>query len=326
MGQGSLSAARRSVLVSGANGFVGAALCATLQERGRCVVGGVRSGAGVGQVDVGNLNGSTDWGHALSGCETVIHLAARVHVMADHSTDPLSAYREVNVDASLNLARQAKEYGVRRFVFVSSVKVNGEATSGQAFTAADLPCPCDPYGLSKLEAERALREFAASSGLELVIVRPPLVYGPGVKANFANLLRLVRLGVPLPFGRVKNLRSMVAIDNLVDLLIVCAEHPSAPGHTFMVSDGADLSIGELVQMIGRAMGKRIPLIPIPLALLEGSAKLLGKAAMVERLLGSLQVDIGSTRATLGWAPPISPETGIRRTVASFQASELKRKT
>jgi nucleoside-diphosphate-sugar epimerase len=249
-----------------------------------------------------------------------------VHVMDDACDDPLAAYRAVNLDATLQLARQARQQGARRFVFVSSVKVNGEATTGSAFGAADQPLPVDPYGQSKLEAELALRELGRQSGLEVVIVRPPLVYGPGVKANFANLLRLVKLGVPLPFGCVDNRRSMVALENLVDLLIVCASHPNAPGHTFMVSDGADVSIGQLVTMIGKAMGRRVMLVPVPVGLMRGAATMVGKAALVERLFGSLQVDIGATRATLGWTPVIGAQAAIDGTVAHFAACENQKRT
>lgn len=313
------------LLVSGANGFVGAALCRTLRQRGIGVVAAVRKGAQAGQVNVGNLDGATDWAPALDGCKVVIHLAARVHVMTDTDADPLHAYREVNVDATLNLARQAHRAGVTRFVFVSSVKVNGEATFGRAFSAVDAPTPCDPYGQSKLEAELALREFGNSSGLEIVIVRPPLVYGPGVKANFHSLLRLVKLGVPLPFGSVRNYRSMVAIDNLVDLLIVCADHPDAAGKTLMVSDGDDVSVGKLVRMIAAAMGKNVLLVPVPLGLMRGTAKLIGKAAVVERLFGSLQVDINATRSALNWRPVITPQDAIKLTVMHFMASEITRK-
>lgn len=306
-----------SILVTGANGFVGSALCRTLQVRGETVVGAVRKGAGAGQVNIGNLDGKTDWRAALAGCDTVIHLAARVHVMSDKDEDPLRAYREVNLDGTLNLARQAIAAGVRRFVFVSSVKVNGEATTTQPFRASDVPQPCDPYGVSKMEAEQALQQLGRDTGLEVVIVRPPLVYGPGVKANFLNLIKLVKKGVPLPFGSIRNFRSMVALDNLVDLLIVCSKHPAAPGHVFMVSDGEDMGVKELVTKIARAMHKRVLLVPVPVALMAGAAKLLGKQGVVDRLAGSLQVDIASTQATLGWRPVVTPQAAIDKTVEQF---------
>lgn len=305
------------MLVTGSNGFVGRALCSTLRAGGASVRAAVRNGAADGQVNVGNLNGSTDWRAALAGCEVVFHLAARVHVMSDVDEDPLRAYREVNLDGTLNLARQAVAAGVRRFVFVSSVKVNGEATTTQPFRASDVPQPCDPYGVSKMEAEQALQQLGRDTGLEVVIVRPPLVYGPGVKANFLNLIKLVQKGVPLPFGSIRNFRSMVALDNLVDLLIVCSKHPAAPGHVFMVSDGDDLGIKELVTKIARAMHKRVLLVPVPVSLMAGAAKLLGKQGVIDRLAGSLQVDIASTQSTLGWRPVVTPQAAIDKTVEQF---------
>lgn len=312
------------ILVTGSTGFVGSALCDTLRARGSGVRAAVRHGAGDGQVNVGNLDGHTDWRAALAGCSTVIHLAARVHVMQDTEQDPMRAYREVNVDATVNLARQARAAGVQRFVFVSSVKVNGEATGAQPYRASDPPHPVDPYGVSKLEAEQALQQCARESGLDVVIVRPPLVYGPGVKANFRNLMKLVHLGVPLPFGRVGNYRSMVALDNLVDLLIVCSSHPHAPGEIFMVSDGHDLNIAELVTLIASAMRKKLWLLPIPPAFLTRAAALLGKAAIADRLLGTLQVDIENTKAKLEWAPVVAPQAAIDKTVAYYLAQNKRK--
>lgn len=305
------------ILVTGSNGFVGKALCAALHAEGTSVRAAVRKGSRHGEVCVGDLSGSTDWSAALDGCETVFHLAARVHVMADKDEDPLRAYREVNVDATLNIAMQAVRAGVRRFVFVSSVKVNGESTTTEPFTSSDVPNPCDPYGQSKMEAEQALQKLGRETGLEVVIVRPPLVYGPGVKANFKNLIKLVHMGTPLPFGSIANDRSMVALDNLVDLLIVCGKHPNAPGEIFMVSDGADMGIKELVSRIASAMKKRPILIPVPSVLMIGAAKMLGKAAVVDRLLGSLQVDISNTQAKLQWTPVIAPQLAINKTVEHF---------
>lgn len=311
------------ILVTGSNGFVGRALCTALRSRGAPLRAAVRRGAAIDEVSVGDLNGLTDWNAALAGCEVVVHLAARVHVMADRDEDPLRAYREVNVEATLNLARQAIEAGVRRFVFVSSVKVNGEATTVKPFAASDVPAPCDPYGQSKLEAELALEQLARESSLEVVIVRPPLVYGPGVKANFLNLIRLVKSGIPLPFASIRNHRSMVALDNLVDLLIVCTIHPAAPGGVFMVSDGQDLSTAQLVRMIANAAEKRFPMFSVPPALLAGGAKVLGKAHVADRLLGSLQVDIAGTRSRLDWSPVIAPQSAINRTVEHFLMHEKK---
>lgn len=305
------------ILVTGATGFVGAELCSALRRRGAAVIGAVRKNACADQCDVGNLSGSTDWSRALAGCDVIIHLAARVHVMQDKSADPLRDYREVNVDATANLARQGAALGVKRFVFVSSIKVNGEETSARAFTPQDVPAPVDPYGQSKLEAERALMEIARETGMELVIVRPPLVYGPGVKANFLRLMQLVRRGWPLPFGGMRNRRSMVALDNLVDLLIVCAHHPAAAGRVFMVSDGDDQSIASLITLMARAMNKRALLLPVPQQLISSAASALGKSAVASRLLGSLQVDITDTRNVLGWQPVITTEKAVQKTVASF---------
>ena len=273
---------------------------------------------GVRQVQVGDLLPTTDWGLALQGVDEVVHCAARVHVMQDDATDQLQAYREVNVYGTLNLARQAAQAGVRRFVFVSSIKVNGEATQpGQSFTADDVPAPLDPYGVSKLEAEQGLRRIEAQTGMGVVIVRPPLVYGIGVKANFAALMRWVARGIPLPLGAIYNSRSMVALDNLVDLLVSCVKHPAAAGQTFLVSDGEDVSTSELLRRTAQAMGKKAFLLPIPAFVLELGAALLGKRAVVQRLCGSLQLDINKTRQLLRWNPPVSVDEGLRRAAEGF---------
>ena len=305
------------ILVTGSNGFVGSAVCARLRADGVAVRGAVRAGAGPQQVNAGELGPATQWGSALAGCTVVIHCAARVHVMADTDTDPLRAYREVNVEGSVNLARQAAAAGVRRLVFVSSIKVNGEATHGSPYFADDVPAPVDPYGQSKLEAEQALLAVGADTGLEIVIVRPPLVYGPGVKANFRNLIKLVGRGLPLPFGSLRNQRSMVALDNLVDLLVVCTTHPAAAGQVFLVSDGIDLTIGQLVTMIAQAQNKRPFLLPIPAQLMRTVANGLGKSAVAGRLLDSLQVNIEKTCAGLEWKPIVAPQVAIEKTVAAF---------
>lgn len=311
------------ILVTGSNGFVGREVCAVLGRRGLPFKAVVRRAAGPGQIAVGDLNAQTDWRQALAGCTTVIHLAARVHMMSDTVDDPLAAYREVNLDATLRLARQAVDAGVRRFVFVSSVKVNGEATQGKPYTAEDRPAPCDPYGQSKMEAEAALLALGSETGLEVVIVRPPLVYGPGVKANFLNLVKLVRMGLPLPFGRADGYRSMVALDNLVDLLLTCATHANAPGSIFMVSDGQDVNIGDLVRMIGNAMGKKVLLLPVPPNLLRRVAGLLGKSSVTDRLFGSLQVDMRATEERLQWKPVVPPQLAIDKTVSYFLNCEGK---
>jgi len=309
--------AKMKILITGANGFVGTELCSSLQQRALAHVATVRANPGLGQIAVGDLSTTTDWQAALVGCDCVIHLAARVHVMEEKSGDPLAAFRATNVDATLHLARQAIANGVRRFVFVSSIKVNGEVTVDRPFTAFDTPAPLDPYGQSKLEAELALQELASTTGLELVIVRPPLVYGPGVRANFLNLMKLINKGLPLPLGAIHNRRSMVAVDNLVDLLIVCCQHEQAAGQVFLVSDGQDVSITQLLQQLAQALQKRVWLLPIPASLMTTAARMLGKSAIASRLFGSLQVDIGHTEQRLQWRPPVSMQQALKKTVAHF---------
>ncbi|KQP14321.1 NAD-dependent dehydratase [Pseudorhodoferax sp. Leaf267] len=259
------------------------------------------------------LNAQANVSAALRGCDAVLHLAARVHVMQDDSASPLAAFRAANTAGALQLARQAAASGVQRFVFVSTIKVHGEASApGQAFTADISPQPVDHYATSKAEAEQGLREVAETTGMQVVIIRPPLVYGPGVKANFAALMRAVARGWPLPLGSIHNRRSLVGIDNLVDLLLLCLEHPAAANQTFLVSDGEDLSTPDLLRRMGRAMGKPARLWPLPVPLLEASAALLGRRAAAERLCGNLQVDITKTRTLLGWQPPVSVDEGLRR--------------
>jgi len=236
--------------------------------------------------------------------------------MKELAVDPLTVYRQVNVEGTANLARQAASAGVRRFVFLSSIKVNGEFTEvGQSFTANDVPAPEDPYGISKHEAEQLLRQIAAETGMEVVIVRPPLVYGPGVKANFESMMRWLARGVPLPLAAVtKNRRSLVALDNLVDLIMTCIDHPAAANQTFLVADGEDVSTAELLQRMARAMDSKARLLSVPVWLLEQAAGLLGKRDVARRLCGSLQVDISHTRQRLGWVPPIGLDEGLRRAV------------
>jgi len=315
-----------SLLVTGSTGLVGRALLKRLASRGGQPI---RAGQRIPRDDdlptevttmrMPSLDASASSRAALAGTETVIHLAARVHVMNDRAADPLAAFRVVNTAGTLTLARQAAAAGVRRFIFVSSVKVNGESTeAGHPFSAANTPAPQDPYGISKREAEDGLREIAAATGMEVVIVRPPLVYGPGVKANFAALMRAVQRGLPLPLGSVTgNRRSLVALDNLVDLLITCIDHPAAANQTFLVSDGEDLSTADLLRRMGQAMSKPARLLPVPPALLKLGAALVGKGDMAQRLLGNLQIDITHTRETLGWTPPIGVDEGLRRAAAGM---------
>ena len=306
------------VLITGGHGFVGHALFERLHAEGRDPLKVSRQVLRPGELAVGEIGLTTDWSKAFFNCAVVVHLAARVHVMNDTEADPLAAFRAVNVDGTLNLARQAAAAGVKRFVFISSVKVNGEFTSpGRAFTEADAPNPQDAYGLSKHEAEEGLRQIASDTGMEVVIIRPPLVYGPGVKANFASLTRAVQRGWPLPLGAVHNQRSFVGIDNLVDFIITCLEHPAAANETFMVSDGEDLSTPDLTRRMAHAMNRPARLLPVPVWALKAGALLLGKGDAVQRLCGNLQVDISKSRELLGWKPRVSVDEGLRRAVGGI---------
>ena len=308
------------VLITGSSGFVGRSLRSAVLLQGHAVRAAVRAPYACAdahvQTVVGSIDVGTDW-HAMLKCvAVVVHLAARVHVMNDTAVDPLAAFRVVNVAGTLNLARQAAAAGVKRFVFISSVKVNGEQTKpGHTFTEADEPHPQDAYGQSKHEAEVGLRQMATQTGMEVVIIRPPLVYGPGVKANFAALMRAVQKGWPLPLGAVHNQRSLLALDNLVDFIITCIAHPQAANQTFLVSDGHDLSTTELVRGMAKAAGVSAHLLPVPVWALKAGATLLGKGDEVQRLCGNLQVDISKARQLLGWVPPVTVEEGLQRAFA-----------
>jgi len=375
-----------NILITGANGFIGKALCKRMladgyQVRGavrgqeKTEVGCLRSDVGkeqksevrdqkngkrrteVGErVMVGDIGQETDWSEALDGIDTVVHLAARVHVMRESAADPLAAFRLVNVAGTERLAWQAAEAGVKRLVYLSSVKVNGERTGDrgqrsevrgqekaevgsqksevrgrrsevrgrecelkEVFSEKDVPCPQDPYAVSKWEAEQILAEISSATGMEIVIIRPPLVYGPNVRANFLRLLRWVNKGVPLPLGMVNNRRSLVSLDNLLDFLITCIEHPAAAGETFLVSDGEDLSTPALIRRIALSMNIPARLIPVPVCLLRLGGSLLGKKSEVDRLCGSLQVDIGKAKGVLGWKPPLSVDEGLGETVEVYLA-------
>lgn len=321
------------VLVTGANGFLGCRLAMRLSEDpGYHLVACVRrqpSEWPVGsQVEVvGDLDGNTDWTGALLRVDVVIHTAARVHLMKDTAQDPFAEFQKVNVHGTLNLARQAAKAGARRFIFVSTIKVNGEWTGpGRLFTEDEPPDPTDAYGISKWEAEAGLRQLAEESGMEIVIIRPPLVYGPGVKANFQSMMRWINRGVPLPLGSIHNKRSLVALDNLVDLITTCIEHPAAANQTFLAADGEDLSTTELLQRMGVALGKPARLIPFPAGLLTLVASLLGKRAAARRLCGSLQVDISKAQELLGWKPPVSVEQGLRLTAEGFKIASRQRQS
>lgn len=305
------------LLLTGASGFVGGAVLAASQSRGMSVRSVFRSDAPVAEGDavtVSSLAADTDWSVAVSNIDVVIHCAARVHVMHDAEVDPLMAFRAVNVDGTLNFARQSAFAGVKRFVFISTVKVNGECTQpGIPYTAHDAPAPEDAYGISKAEAEAGLRLLSDETGMEVVIIRPPLVYGPGVKGNFSSLLRWVARGLPLPLGSAtNNRRSLVGLDNLVDLILTCVDHPMAANQTLLVSDGEDLSTAALLRRIGKALNRSTRLIPVPVSILIIASRLLGKSSIAQRLLGSLQVDISKTCTLLNWKPPVSVDEGLRR--------------
>ncbi|WP_018169554.1 SDR family oxidoreductase [Thioalkalivibrio sp. ALMg9] len=311
-----------NILVTGVTGFVGAALAERLHSAGAAVRGAVRRDVAESvpfePTMVGAIDGATEWGDAIAGMEAVVHLAARAHVLEEAEADPLEAFRWVNVEGTLRLARQAAEAGVRRFVFVSSIGVNGNETV-RPFTEGDAPSPQEPYAVSKGEAEDGLRELAAQTGMELVIIRPPLVYGPGAPGNFGNLLRWVSKGVPLPLGAVtQNRRSLMALDNLVDLIVTCLDHPTAAGETFLVADGEDVSTAGLLRKVGDALERPARLVPVPVWMLRAGAAALGKREMARRLLGSLQVDASKAREVLGWVPPVSLDEGLRRAVAPLR--------
>jgi nucleoside-diphosphate-sugar epimerase len=307
----------RGILVTGASGFVGQALCAALTAQQYDVIATVRSNIhinGCKSLPVGHIDGQTDWSFALTDVNVVVQLAARVHVMNDTSVDPLAEFRKVNVEGTLNLARQASKAGVKRFIFVSSVKVNGEHTeAGKPFNENSDPAPQDAYGISKLEAEQGLLNIAQETGMEVVIIRPPLVYGAGVKANFASMMRAVRRGIPLPLGAIHNKRSFVYVGNLVSIIICCIDHPAAANQVFMVSDGNDLSTTQLLRSCAEALGVKARLLPVPQKMLELGAALIGKRDVAQRLCGNLQVDISKARTMLGWSPPFSVADGLKAT-------------
>lgn len=318
------------VVVTGANGFVGRALLLRLQAtagfeplgcvRDARVCGAGESAGGGSVIEVAQgLSEETDWSTVLRGFEAVVHTAARVHQMGEAGADSLREYRNINVLGTVRLARQAADAGIQRFVFISSAKVNGEMTAkGRPFTEDDPPCPFDGYAMSKWEAEQALQQIARESAMELVIVRPPLVYGPGVKANFASLFRAIKRGWPLPLALINNQRSYVALDNLVDFIVACLCHSQAADQTFLVSDGQDLSTRDLALGLARAAGVRARLLPVPVWLLQRGAAALGRPGVAQRLCANLQLDISKGENLLAWSPPISVMDGLRKVAAGDQ--------
>ncbi len=316
-----------NLLITGASGFIGKALYALLTaeacntEYGSIGVA-VRLptviGEGTVPFVVGDIDATTDWTEALHSVDAVVHLAARVHVMRDDTVEPLAVFRKVNVDGTMNLVRQAAQAGVRRFIFISSIKVNGEFTlPDNPFSAEDIPAPVDPYAISKYEAEQALREFADKTTMEFVIIRPPLVYGSGVKANFYTMMRWLDNKIPLPLGAIDNRRSLLALDNLVDLIRLCIKHPAAANQVFLVADGDDMSTTQLLHRVAVALGKNALLLPVPVYLLMFVARLFNKTAAAQRLCCSLQVDISKAHRLLGWIPPVSVNDALAKTAQDY---------
>jgi UDP-N-acetyl-alpha-D-quinovosamine dehydrogenase len=303
--------------VTGANGFVGKALCEHLSAHGHRVMQAVRHETGcVDEVVVGDIDGATVWTTELTSCDAVVHLAARVHVMADTAQNSLETYLATNCGATINLARQAAQAGVKRFVFISTIKVNGEGRD-EPYGATDAPAPEDAYAISKWEAEQGLLRIERETGLEVVILRPPLVYGPGVKANFLQVMRTIQKGWPLPLGAIRNHRSLLYLGNFVDAIRLCIEHPDAAGQTFLLDDGEAISTPELIRALARSMGRPAHLLEVPVGVLEFAGALLGKRAAVSRLTGSLYLDSSAIRSRLGWTPPFSMEAGLAATVADW---------
>jgi len=313
------------LLVTGATGFLGERLAYVLVQRNFSVKVATRKDFAsklVSQVKISSIDKGTCWAGALQFVDCVIHCAAQVPIMNDSVGEHIGKLRTVNAFGTLNLAQQAAEAGVKRFIFISSIKVNGESTTlNHAFKYDDACVPNDPYGVSKYEAESGLKKIAAETGMEVVIIRPGLLYGPGVNGNFKSLINSVRNSIPLPLGNIKNKRSLVGLNNLVDLIITCIDHPSAANQTFLVSDDHDVSTTELLQTMGKAFGKKLLLIPVPVSILQFMGGLFGKSAELDRLCGSLQVDIEHTKATLNWTPPFTMEKQLSNIADSFSNKE-----
>ncbi|MGE0190233.1 MAG: UDP-glucose 4-epimerase family protein [Steroidobacteraceae bacterium] len=314
----------KRILLTGSTGFLGSALIRRFCFDGLFALRAAYRNEfrncpdNIEAVRIGDLGPDTDWNNATEKIDIVIHTAGRAHIPQADTADRLNEYRKVNVDGSLSLARQAAADGVKRFIYISTIKVNGESTLPDCpYTPDSTPAPIDPYGISKYEAEEGLLRLSRNTGMELTIIRPPLIYGPGVRANFLQLLYAIAKGIPLPLNSIRNRRSMIALDNLVDLIVTCADHPAAANQIILVSDGEDLSTPDLIRRIARPMGRPVRLYPVPPSFLYAGAYLLGKRNVAQRLCGSLQVDIRKTRELMAWKPPISVDDGLASVVHWF---------
>jgi nucleoside-diphosphate-sugar epimerase len=318
-----------NLLVTGANGFIGSGLCKKVLDMGGYVRGTVRPSpcrnilpSGVDVVPVEEIGPLTDWSNVMSGVDTVVHLAARVHVINPVAAHVSDTYRSLNVAGTERLARMAAASGIRRLIYMSTVKVNGQGKSSP-YTEKDNPKPVDPYAVSKWEAEKVLHEIAGETGLEVVVLRPPLVYGPGVKANFLELIKTVDKGIPLPLASVNNQRSFIYLENLVDAVIICIKHPKAAGQTYFVSDGENVSTPELIRRISSALARPVRLFPFPPGTLKMAGIITGKSAAMDRLLGSLTVDCSKICHELDWQAPFSMEQGLKETAKWYIKKKVK---